>query len=239
VRIGTWNVEYARGEEKNARRRALILGAEADIWVLTETHDDLDLRPTHVPISTTQRETGRLGGRWTTIWSRFPVLSVIPTRDPGRTVAALLQAPREQIVVFGTVLPWHSDRGPDGDARNWQEQYRVTGEQSEEWERLAHEFPDAALCVAGDLNMNLAGKHRYGTIKGRALLRDGFLRANLDCATSTVEGLSHAPIDHVVIDSARCGGTRTVAAWEGTHDGIRLSDHSAVVVEVPPLDTTV
>src|SRR4051812_8566098 len=106
-----------------------ILDAKADVWVLTETHDELDLRPTHVPVSTTQRPAGPPGARWTTIWTRFPVLSVIPTRDPVRTVAALLQAPGEEVVLFRTVLPWHCDRGPEGDARNWQEQYRVIGEQ--------------------------------------------------------------------------------------------------------------
>src|SRR5665647_1505564 len=47
VRVGTWNVEYARGAEKNDRRRAQLLSRRAAVWVLTETHDDLDLSATH------------------------------------------------------------------------------------------------------------------------------------------------------------------------------------------------
>jgi len=43
LRIGTWNTEYASGVDKNARRLALLNGRPADVWVLTETHDDLDL----------------------------------------------------------------------------------------------------------------------------------------------------------------------------------------------------
>ena len=47
VRIGTWNVEYARGVEKNGRRAELLRSRHAAVWVLTETHDDLDLSATH------------------------------------------------------------------------------------------------------------------------------------------------------------------------------------------------
>jgi hypothetical protein len=43
VRIGTWNVEYAAGAAKNALRRDVLKAADADIWVLTETHDELNL----------------------------------------------------------------------------------------------------------------------------------------------------------------------------------------------------
>ena len=35
LRIGTWNVEYA-SPAKNREGLALIQGADADIWVLTE-----------------------------------------------------------------------------------------------------------------------------------------------------------------------------------------------------------
>ena len=33
-------------------------------------------------------------------------------------------------------------------------------------------------------------------------------------------------------------GARVVAAWEGTHGGVRLSDHAAVIVDVPALRST-
>ena len=38
VRIGTWNVEYASAA-RNSQRLSLLLPANADIWVLTETQD--------------------------------------------------------------------------------------------------------------------------------------------------------------------------------------------------------
>jgi hypothetical protein len=45
VKIGTWNVEYAEGEAKNRLRLQRLHQAQADVWVLTETHDRLDLGP--------------------------------------------------------------------------------------------------------------------------------------------------------------------------------------------------
>eukprot|EP01035_Chromulina_nebulosa_P035489 gene35489-47716_t len=45
----------------------------------------------------------------------------------------------------------------DPPPRNWQEQARVTPLQGAAWRELRHAFPEARLCVAGDLNMNLGG----------------------------------------------------------------------------------
>ena len=75
MKIGTWNVEYA-GEAKNLLRLQRLVQADADIWVLTETHDRLDLAPGYTSVSTPASRKG--GGRWVTIWSRFPVLEVVP-----------------------------------------------------------------------------------------------------------------------------------------------------------------
>ncbi len=97
LRLATWNVEYADGTAKNAARLARILGEKADIWVLTETHDDLSLLPTHSSVTTVQRPTGRHGGRWTAIWSRWPLAGV---DDPIRTVATLVATPAGSLLVF-------------------------------------------------------------------------------------------------------------------------------------------
>ena len=46
MRIGTWNVDYGRGR-RNINRVELLVAKDADIWVLTETHADVDLSKTH------------------------------------------------------------------------------------------------------------------------------------------------------------------------------------------------
>lgn len=226
-RIGTWNVERAPRSRRD-RQRQEVAGADADVWVLTETHDALDLHPAYRPVSS--RAHGQ-GERWVTVWSRLPLLGEVAVRDTVRTAAALYEGPAGPILVYGTVLPWHADRGPDGRARNWTEHHRVIPEQAAECAELAAGYPTATLCVAGDYNMELGGRPRaYGTARGRALLESGLAAAGLRCVTRTVDGLARPPIDHI---SLRGPGRTTIArAWEGTIAGERLSDHSAVVVQV-------
>jgi endonuclease/exonuclease/phosphatase family metal-dependent hydrolase len=236
LRIATWNVEYAAGAVRNAARLARLLSENADIWILTETHDDLALLPTHGSVTTVQRPTGRRGGRWAAIWSRWPLAGVV-VDDPVRTVAAVVAVPSGPILVYGTVLPWGADPGPDtaNPAKGWSEMDRVLPLQLTEWRRLQAGHPGTPLVVAGDLNMDLGGAHYYGTARCRRMLLSGIDALGLSCATSTdriPQGtLRHPPIDHVLLPSAWT--TRVASAWEGvTPDGVRLSDHSGVLVEI-------
>ncbi|MGE0309815.1 MAG: endonuclease/exonuclease/phosphatase family protein, partial [Acidimicrobiia bacterium] len=233
LRIGTWNVQYGAGVDKNRLRRELLVEKDADIWVLTETHDDLDLVDTHAVVRSLQRSTAKAGGRWTTIMSRFPVIEQIDTVDPHRTVCARLDGGAlGEIVMFGTVLPWHTDQGPDPAVpkRNWEEFARIVPLQGAEWRELRTRYPSATFVVAGDLNHNLGGPHYYGYKAGRALLRDALAASSLVCYTNSdefrFEGLAHPPIDHVCASFPdRVSIASRVEAWEKESEaGVRLSD---------------
>jgi endonuclease/exonuclease/phosphatase family metal-dependent hydrolase len=239
LRVGTWNVQYARGVDKNARRLAHLDAVGADVWVLTETHDELDLSTTHEPVHSEQRY-ATPGGRWTTIWTTLPVLERLPVADPSRCVAVRLDGGAAgEIVVHGTVLPWNGDAGPDpaAPARGWTEFHRVVPVQGREWAALREQWPDATLVVAGDLNQDLGGAHYYGTKAGRALLTGELERAGLACLTRTdafADGvLAHPPIDHVCAGAGRGRGlAAAVDGWDATVDGVRLSDHGGVVARL-------
>ena len=95
--------------------------------------------------------------------------------------------------------------------------------------------------------MSLGAPRYYGTKLGKQL-RDAALReAGLACVTRTEDvpvGLLTKPhIDHIAVpagwSSRSRSRSRVVAAWPGSVDGVRLSDHSAVVVEIaaPNSDT--
>lgn len=108
---------------------------------------------------------------------------------------------------------------------------------SKEWAALRRQYPEADLCVAGDLNMNLGGKHYYGTAQGRRLLREAIVACGLFCATETERvpagALAQPPIDHVLLPLAWAPHTEVVAAWEGKAGSEqRLSDHSGLAVAV-------
>lgn len=238
VRIGTWNIEYGAGAARNRLRLERLSAQPVDIWVLTETHDDLDLSATHTAVSTAQRPTGRAGGRWTTIWSRWPVLQRISVQDEIRTVAALLDAPGGPVAVYGTVLPWHADQGPSGvKVKSWSEQDRVLPLQLAEWGSIQKLFPGVPLVVAGDINMNLGGKHYYGTKRGREALRAGLSELGLGCATEydrlPTGILKHSPIDHIIVPVDWLEGSQIIDAWEGVNaNGVKLSDHSGLAVQI-------
>lgn len=239
MRIGTWNVEYAAGAAKNAQRVARIREASAAVWVLTETHDSLILRDDYHMLPTEQRPDRGAGERWVAIASAFPFTRAIPTRDPVRTVAGILETPLGAVIIYGTVMPWHSDGGPTASSRNWVEHHRVVPEQAAEWAALRAAHPGVHLCVAGDFDTDLGGAPYYGTKQGRAALVDGLRAADLVCLTSTDRvpsgTLAHPPIDHICVSASLADGAAVVDAWEGTTpDGTRLSDHSALVVELRP-----
>ncbi|MDT4929987.1 MAG: hypothetical protein QOF92_2854 [Pseudonocardiales bacterium] len=240
VRVGTWNVQYGKGEARNARRREVLRAYDADVWVLTETNDDLDLSDDYEPVHSTHRYLPQARGRWVTVWSRLPMLARHDTEDPSRTVAVTVMSDDGPMCVFGSVLPWQHDVGPDpaDPAPGWAEFYRVTPLQGAEWRRLRALEPASILAVTGDLNQNLGGPHYYGTTRGRTILRDTLASAGLDCLTQTgniPEGeLDFPPIDHVC--AAAPAGHRlesTVHGWrKADRDGMVLSDHSGVVAEI-------
>lgn len=237
MRIGTWNVEYAAGLAKNEQRLARMREASAPIWVLTETHDSLVLGAEYHVLSTEARPHGRDGARWVAIASRFPFTRAIPTHDPVRTVAGMIETPVGAVIIYGTVMPWHTDPGPSGDSRSWADHHRVLPEQAAEWAALRAAHPGVHLCAAGDFNTDLGGAHYYGTKRGRAALVDGLRAADLVCLTFTdrvPDGwLEHPPIDHICVSAPLRVGAAVVDAWDGTtSEGIRLSDHSALVVEL-------
>lgn len=168
---------------------------------------------------------------------RLATWNAVAVDDPVRTVAAVIATPVGSVLVYGTVLPWGADPGPDPahPAKGWSEMDRVLPLQLAEWRRLRDEHPGMPMIVAGDLNMNLGGPHYYGTRRCREVLLAGAQAAGLVCATTTEQvptgALRHPPIDHILVPST--WSTQVASAWEGTDtDGRRLSDHSGLVVEV-------
>lgn len=237
VRIGTWNLDHARARKHDAERLRVLHEADADVWVLTETNDRVELEG-YVPTHSRPRPSTTTGGRWVTIWSRLAIARTIDVADPNRCAATLLTAPGGEILVFGAVVPWHADVGEpprDPRPRMWQEQYRVLPLLSGEWQRLQASWPNASLYVAGDINLSLGGPHFYGTARGRGLLEAAMESCRLECATCfdrvPAGALKHPAIDHVLLP--RDMRSEVVAAWEGTTcNGVKLSDHSGLVVEV-------
>jgi hypothetical protein len=238
MRIGTWNVEGARGR-RNPDRLKILRAGKADVWVLTETHPDLDLSDPYSQVSSEPLQLTKAGFRWVSIWSHFPLVRTLPVPDPRRMVAAVFDTRTGALAVAGVVLPWHSDRGDvasDPPPRNWQEHRRVVrNEVPALLKGLRLGAPDARRVVAGDFNTDLARPHSYGLIAERRELTRLVAEESLVCHTAGERYPKPSPvrnlIDHVCTS---WGPAEAVETWTGIDGGRpRLSDHPGVVVTLP------
>ncbi|MEQ1781069.1 MAG: endonuclease/exonuclease/phosphatase family protein [Hyphomonadaceae bacterium] len=243
MRIGVWNLECVNHKERNAARLAFLLERDVDIWVLTETHQEIDLSPSHKHAARSEpRAKSRNNMHWVSIWSRFPVIESVPSGDV-RTAISLLKTPEGPMMVYGTVWPWHTDRGEhpgDQSIPNWARQAPVIVEQRRQWSRLKAKWPDAALCIAGDLNMTFGGPGSYYSRDGRLEAALAMQSHDLVCTTAwarlPIGALDKAPIDHVLLPHELAMRTRVCDTWRGVpRDPNRLSDHSGLIVEIAPV----
>lgn len=242
--IGTWNVDYA---EKSHRADLLARMAEhpADIWVLTETHDDLKPPGHAYTRSSIQRDHAEAPGkviddsRWVTVWSRYPIADLpdfIPT-DSYRTVAARIDLsevrPGAEIIVYGTVLP---EKGTSNHAA-------AIRAQSEEWKYLRDACPNAILCVAGDFNTDMGRAEDYGlkTFFGPTDSTALLVKTLEGLPMRTVtdhgfpEGLKpkYPPIDHIALSEPHADQARIVSVWAGRKgDGQTIDDRIGIVIAV-------
>lgn len=137
------------------------------------------------------------------------------------------------------MIAWAHEKGDDGTAAMWQVHYDEIERQGREWLELGEEFGDTPLIVAGDFNQDRDGSGRYGTRRGRDLLKDALDRAELVCLSDEDVVASGKLADsHLVDHIAASRGWASQVSWvlscrEKTDpDGVRLSDHPTVVADL-------
>lgn len=148
------------------------------------------------------------------------------------------------LYVYGTVLPWLTDRRRDPLCGGMAFEAALT-EQATDWRRIRAEDPDAILCVAGDLNQDLLPSgHYYGSARRRSALRVALAQAGLRCFTGDNAdpvprfGGGRASIDHIMVSDVPLfvGADGQLTVWpEPEQIGARLSDHFGVAVDLAGL----
>lgn len=236
LRIGTWNLEHAIPK----RRRALssfIASMDADVWVLTETHDEVVPEGARAAAHAVQRPAEapqvRVGSRWVSIWSRYGEFERIdlPGTDEVRTVTArFMLADGRWLLVYGTVLPWPGDivhKGPEA-------RFAETERQLEEWRVLRDAYPVDIFCIAGDFNADMGTGAYFGSRRVIDLLSGAFAELQLDCVTSPDKARAGDPniplIDHIALSASVSARTSIAQIWPARPG--ELSDHGGVVVKV-------
>jgi endonuclease/exonuclease/phosphatase family metal-dependent hydrolase len=250
MRIATWNVE--RPKEGNSYRTRGILkrlgDINADIWILTETHDAVrpgsGFQSDSSPTVKTAPISHKAGEHKVTIWSRWPMSNRYEVSTSHRAACVTVETPIGVLIVYATVIPYHAARWPYGTTHNWDAHYAAVATQGADWGRLRRKYPTYGLCVAGDFNQNRTGGYRYGTKWGRSLL-DLALKENdligvtqLDHSLaknlSVREGeLFSKSIDHICLSKLWASRATGIGVWPGiSNSSQHLSDHISVYVDL-------
>lgn len=246
MRIANWNLDHAsNGARRVTRQVDQLRTINPDIVVLTETCEQVDLSPLghRVVYPRIRNEYGKFD---VAIWSKFPVVRILPTTNEELTVCAQIESPLGDLLVYGTIIPYHGYKGPAKTSAAWVEHYKAIEDQARDWAsiRAATGFK-LPLFVAGDFNQtrdNSVGI--YGTNEGRQQLGDALLNNELVCLTTENFGengkLKVDPkkerarnnIDHICVTRSRFN-IDYVGAWDHFTDaGIYLSDHNGVYVDL-------
>ncbi|MBI2780919.1 MAG: endonuclease/exonuclease/phosphatase family protein [Chloroflexi bacterium] len=236
MRLATWNVERLGSQPRRGRILRMINEIAADVWIFTETDDSLV--PAGMPSlhCADIDERRRSNERWVSIASKYPLEQLSLTGDPTRSVAARIHpSNREPFIVFGTVLPWTSDRwrgmrGSHGFAE-------ALATQQGDLRRLRALEPHSDFVWAGDFNQHLGVGARYWSKRNGELLVGALEELGLHILTADpdpVTGVAgeRRSVDHLCVARADLWDRRSLAVWPvGPAPDRQLSDHYGVAVD--------
>lgn len=249
-RIANWNLERPKPKnEKTKLATEKIKQINADIIVLTETSNAIELSemyPFKVSTLSFERTPNE---QWVTIWSKWQIIKQIKTFDNYRTVCGVIKSPFGNITIFGTIIPYHQ-AGVSGtrygnlNYKTWEYHEKDLYAQSNNWKELIQTEKNP-LFVIGDFNQSRFNNQGYGTHKVRQILTEILLNLDLQCVTEidfSQKYLSKDPkkgkvrnnIDHICISNTVINQMKKyeVGAWNHfTEQGKFMSDHNGVFIE--------
>jgi hypothetical protein len=242
LKVANWNIERVIPPEKRSSAiKEHISAVGADLWVLSETHEEVGLGEKFSSCFSGQPDRpSQMGERWIGLFSRWTMTSLSKfVSDSSRCAAGhITESPFGELVLYGTVLPWtNAWRGIP--AQNGQAFGAALSEQCDDWQRIAKHFPDATFILAGDFNQDLALNHYYGSKRKRSMLEGALRKADLIPLTAGVsdpiarDSAPNACIDHIFISASKGWTSIDTQRWPNSPTPVgSLSDHFGVSVDL-------
>lgn len=235
LRIATWNLERPtlNGWKRNPRINEMIREVDADIWILTETNASIVPTSSRFPqvgyvsiVSLPTKELShKLGESCTAIWSRYGIRQAVKTFEIDTAVCAEVDTPLGLMIVYGTILTYANDTGPDGKSKKWVEHRKAIADHNKDWTKIAEEFPKHSLCIAGDFNITFCDNY-YSAETNRNDLLAALKALDVKNLTAEVEeNIDHIVVSHSLIADCKISTTK----WNERKE---LSDHIGVCVEI-------
>ena len=239
MKLATWNVAMPLSARRRAAIRTYLDAQQADVWVLTETHEALTPGYAFSHSSANGCDgTSHKEQHWVTIWSRYP-LERLETSDRERTAAVRVTPDSgDCFVIYGTVLPWRGSAWRGHPSREGVAFREALAVQTADWRQIMVDFSEDELFVIGDLNQAMAGPpHYYGSLANRAKLEAALSEAKLVALTAGTgdpvrrDSPPCACIDHICARRDSSWRARTAVRWpKAAVPPPALSDHFGISI---------
>ncbi len=242
LKIANWNLERVIPDRMRAKRiEAVMSKIDTDIWILTETHQDITPSPFYSLICEEIDKERNSGERWSSILSRYPIESLNHfVSDKKRCVAGKIEHPKlGSIIIYALVLPWIGSKWQGIPSQGGAAFAAALATYQSDWQKLKLSYPKALHVIAGDLNQSLADWHYYGSAQNRSKLELALKESSLHPLTSgsndpiARDSSPHACIDHICISKNKTMKIISTVRFPNTDEpDKKLSDHFGVLVEL-------
>lgn len=220
MKIATWNLERVK-PKLTADIIDKLHEIDADIVILTETHNSIHLDGYHsIATSYLPAELDgvpyRHGEQRVNVLSKYAFKQQFTTYDCYTAVCVDVITPLGLLTVYGSIIGVLGNRQPrfDNDIKGHLSDFQQV-------------FPGKQVCFAGDLNTTFSGR-AWPSTKARQCLQHAFEQHQL---TNTTAGLSDH-VDHIVISNQLLQNkTLSIAVW---NENKQLSDHAGCAVTIMP-----
>ena len=221
MKIATWNIERpTRNGQKSTAIIEYLKKLNADILVLTETNEFIDLGPEYKLFHTEifSGDFYKPGDRQVSIFSKYPIVRTIPTFRADTSLCLAVKTPYGELIVYGTII---------GNFGNGGDQFKLDLEkQLTDFETIGK---TKNICIIGDLNISFSD-NVYFTEEGRKKLRSSFEQLGMKIMTEQIT----QNIDHIVLTKEFTKNKKIINGfWNDTQNkALRLSDHKGVFLEI-------
>jgi len=221
MKIATWNVARLRkGSEKTNAILKLLLEQDADILVLTETINSIDLGTQYKSFYSSRpiERYFRDDERRVAIYSKYDYYEEIKTFRSDTSICINFDTPLGPIAVYGTIVGTEGNRD-----ENFSSDLAM---QIQDFERISKENN---MCICGHLNMSFSDNY-YFTEDGRRSLTKSFAKISLINLTAAIPD----NIDHIIISKSVENNCKVrTDKWNVSKS---LSNHLGISVTMIPFE---